>query len=241
MGERQRQPVQSTERTLRELERTNARETRDNLGQHIYASGGADDIQSEYSRESVFITDQYMDIDAELSHLQERIEQNRQGLNTSEVDRKRIGAIVDEEEKGRSRDEQKGKQQFNIESMKDTSYSQQKDYRFPEYGVQGVQGAGYRNGSFIEGERFIDSHPLQSGVEDRLQASRQREHDRGLEKDKYDIQKRTDVLKESEKSVDNMEKVLDKEVKDLDEYLRRLKTGEYDRERQQSDGVSRRQ
>ena len=71
--------MQSTERILRELERTNARETIDNLGQHIYASGGADDIQSEYSSESVFITDQYMDIDAELSHLQERIEQNRQG------------------------------------------------------------------------------------------------------------------------------------------------------------------
>ena len=50
--------------------------------------------------------------------------------------------MVDEEEQGRSRDEQKGKQQFNIESMKDTSYSQQKDYRFPEYGVRG---AGYRN------------------------------------------------------------------------------------------------
>ena len=177
-----------------------------------------------------------MDSDDELSHLQKRIEQNKQRLNTSQVDRKRIGAIGDEEEQGRSRDEQMGKQQFNIESMKDTSYIQQKDYRFPEYGVQR---AGCRNGCFSEGERFVDSRTLQSGVEDRLLASRQRQHDRGLEKDKYDIQKRTDVLKESEKSVDNMEKVFDKEMKDLDEYLSRLKTGEYDRERQQSDYVSR--
>ena len=234
MGERHRQLMESVDKTLRESERQESDRVRDSNEQRYDTAGRMDDNISVNSRDSVFTSGQSIDIDYELSRIEDRFDQNTQRLNTVDVDRKRLGALTgsqgsENQEAGNRTHSINGDGRCSDRNVSDQGMmanSQQVAMRTADGHTTTNQTS--REVSADEGERSFYSQHSSSRNREMAPAASEKGIDRSFIKDNTERQSRNQVSNETATSVEDMERRLDREIGNLDEYLRKLDTGEYD-------------
>ena len=174
------------------------------------------------------------------------MEQNRQRLSTVDFNRKRIGAVRDDEASVKSEEGgQNGAQRFNKDRPQDTSYRdgcsvvQARMVNSRQQISQDSSDHRATSQSLNEGNRSAYSKPPSWQDEDVHSVANESDH--VLRNNTPENQNRTPAQRVSVDSVDNMERrSINREIGHLDESLRRLNVEEYDRERRMTDDASRR-